>query len=709
MAEMTAARELISRDVLFHLYDSAPSQLYTFDAASLKLIAANQSARVFLDKTMRDLVGATPWSLMNGLNADRVRRVFARVKERKAAKFDFYLHDVLGSGRVLAFTIMYQRGTKPVFVVMARDITLLNRYKMHAAQAEDRLATAINALSDGFVVYDADDRLVMCNQTYRSMYGPSAAVMTPGTKFEDILRYGLEQKQYAAAIGREDEWLRKRMEQHVKCDVDLEQQLSDGRWLRIVEQATSDGGRVGLRIDITALKDQQARLRNLLRTDDLTGLRNRYKLSEEIDALLETLEPRERIVILHLDLDRFKTVNDVFGHDAGDFVLRTAAEILSGGRVRPRIVARIDGDEFISVLVTRKSRTEVLRYADQISDKLSQPISYDGHLCHVGASMGAAFVNPSATRPGAEALSDADIALGQAKRGEAQDTVLFEPHMRETTLRNSDLAQRMQAGINRGEFVSFFQPQLNARSGRIIGFEALIRWIPSSGDPVPAGEFLSVAQNAGLTEMLDDIVMEQSCRALRKMMNWGLQSPCISLNMSMAQISDTHLIKRLNTCMRKHGLTHQNLRIELLESTLLDERAGFIVENVHRLIDAGFRVELDDFGTGHAAIATLRKFDVSKIKIDRSLVRNIDGDQELQTITRAILDLAQNLGIDVLAEGVETQAEQDMLLRFNCDSAQGYLHAKPMPLADLRSYLEQRGDIAERAPAASGAADQRIA
>ncbi len=693
IAMMSAAQDLISRDIVLRLFEDAVPQLYAFDAVTFKLISANNAARRFLGKDMRHLRNRAPWDIWDGLAQSRVRSLCRRIRLRSLLRVSFPIGIESPTSAVLAVSIDYQISDKPTFVVSVRDVTKQSAIKRDAAVAKDRLTTAINALSDGFVLYDADDRLTLCNDTYRQLYATSADAMVPGATFEDILRYGLDRGQYAQATGCEESWLQERLAAHVAGDIDVEQQLSDGRWLRIVERPTSDGGRVGLRVDITALKEQQSKLNKMLQTDDLTGLRNRFGLANEMAALSDGLKQKERIAVLHIDLDRFKSVNDVFGHAAGDFVLRTCADILSGGPVPPRIAARVGGDEFISVLVTRKSRAEILRYAAQISKRLSDPIPFDGHQCNIGASIGIAFVQKPGEQAASDALIAADIALNQAKRGADQNIVIFEPKMREATVRNSGLAQQMQTGIQRGEFTPYFQPQVNARSGHVKGFEALIRWIPQEGKPTPAAEFLAVAQNAGLTEVLDEIVMDQSCLAVRKLIDWGVKDPCISLNMSMLQVADPNLVHRLGGYMKKHGVKHRHLRIELLESTLLDERSSHIIENVHRMIEAGFRVELDDFGTGHAAIATLRKFAVSQIKIDRSLVRHIDQDDELQTITGAIVDLAQSLGISVLAEGVETQAEQDMLLSFNCDAAQGYLHAKPMPLSELKDYLIGRGDI----------------
>lgn len=694
IAELSAAQDMIERDALHYVFEQAEAQLYMFDAATNRLISANAKARHFCQSELRTMRRQRPWELLTGPDEQRLKLFFQRVRMRPSGKADVYVNDRRNGGHRYVVSIFYRDLEKPIFMVSVRDIAHFERFRDQAIEAQNRLVTAIESLSDGFVFYDADDRMVLCNDTYRTLYPASAPAMKVGATFEDILRYGLENGQYKDGIGREEEWLQERLTAHILCEKPVEQALADGRWLRIEERATADGGRVGLRVDITELKQQQQRLNDLALTDDLTGLRNRRNLAAEVAELAGQMKDSQRVAVVHMDLDRFKSVNDVFGHCAGDFVLRTCAEILIGGRAAPDIVARVGGDEFILAFVTSMPNSAVLRKIKGLTRRISEPISYDCQTCQVGASAGVTFLKTATEKAASDALIAADIALNHVKPRRNGEPAVFEPHMREQRLRNSVLAIEMQAAVKRGEFFPFFQPQINARSGAVTGFEALIRWVRPNQPAVPADEFLAIAQNAGLTDALDDIVMDQSCQAVQRLLTWGVDSPCVSINMSMAQISDANLIKRLTHFMTKHGIRHEHLRIELLESTLLDDRASNIIDNVHAMIEAGFRVELDDFGTGHAAIATLRKFAVSQIKIDRSLVRYIDQDHDLQMITSAIVELAQNLGISVLAEGVETKAEQDVLLGINCDAAQGYLHAHPMPLEKIHEYLIERGDIA---------------
>ena len=584
-------------------------------------------------------------------------------------------------------------GSHDSILVFARDASGITAAIKQASVAEDRLRTAIEGLTDGFILFDADDRLVMCNERYRELYKESAPALVVGAKHEDILRYGLRNNQYTMAFGSEDEWVARQLAGFNGMNMSSEQRLNDGRWLRIVERPTADGGRVGLRTEITHLKNQQDELRRLSRIDDLTGLLNRRGLANRLGLMAAGASGKNRLAILHIDLDRFKPVNDLIGHEAGDFVLQHTAQILAAGRPPPEAVARVGGDEFIIAKMTDKSDKTIVRYAKKLIRRLSQPIKFRNQLCTIGASIGISFIDQDNAIEYEQLVAGADIALNSAKGLGGSEVLVFHPDMRAESVRQNEMAHEIRKGIENNEFVPFFQPQIDTERNRIVGFEALIRWNHPVLGLVPAYQFLSVAQRGGMMDALDEVIMDRACAALKDLRDWGFANPCISINISMGQISDPRILMRLKSHMQKYDVTPDNLRIELLESTLLDDRSSIIVQNVHDLIKAGFLVELDDFGTGHAAIATLRKFAVSQIKVDRSFVQDIDTDPELQVITSALINLAKQLGISALAEGVETGPEQATLQKMGCYVAQGYLHAKPMPLEDIRPWLQARGDI----------------
>ena len=693
LAEMKAAQELVARDLHCELIERASAAILALDAESLRIFAANAAARQMLGLTMRDLAALRLDQILYRIPQERLKALAAMLRRRAGGNLRALVRSDPRGRNHFAVAVQHFDRKDPCFVLHIQDESHQVRTRIEASESRRQLITAIESLSDGFVLYDRDDRMVVCNQTYRDIYAISAPAMVPGTPFETILRYGAERGQYADAEGRIDEWVVERLIAHNALQDDLEQELSDGRWLRIVERETPDGGRVGLRVDITALKRQQSELKRLLRTDDLTGLRNRRLLAEDIADLVADLPAGRRFAILHLDLDRFKNVNEVFGHAAGDHVLRTCADRIRTEEVGAVIAARVGGDEFLCLVEVPTEGTTHVAQAQLLIDLVNQPIRFAGRNCWLGACVGIAFAETGTAEACRDALAAADIALAEAKAGGTGSVVVFRADMREQLIRNNQIARDMIDGLSRGEFCPHFQPQVNATTGQVVGFEALIRWQPEGRPPVPAGEFLAVAQSAGLTTAIDDIVMMESCRAIHILREWGMTQPHVSINLSLDQISDPRLLSRLHACLDKWEVRPENLRIELLESTLLDDRSSVVLRNVRDLIAAGFLMELDDFGTGHAAIATLRKFDVSQIKIDRSFVRNIDKDAGLQAMTGAIIDLARKLGVSALAEGVETEEEQKVLLDFGCPTAQGYLHARPMPLEDLRSFLDARGAL----------------
>ncbi|SEM95260.1 diguanylate cyclase (GGDEF) domain-containing protein [Loktanella fryxellensis] len=683
-ADLMAIQQVIDRNVLLPLFEHAAREILVLDAGDLHVLAANDQARRTLGRPMRHLRQMTLSAILPDLAPDRLDRFLARFMRSHRRRVRCRLRH---GASVYDVDLMMLPGRQQTLVVQAQNVTDTLDALRQADAAEARLLTAIDALSDGFALFDGDDRLVICNETYRLLYPDTAPVIQPGTAFVDILRYGLARGQVIDGIGREEAWLRERLDQHRRMPGPIEQKLTNGRWLRIVERETSDGGRVGLHVDITTLKEQQYALRRLAITDELTGLRNRRNLLEDIALLADDLRDGQCVVVFHMDLDRFKSVNDVYGHAAGDHVLKHCAALLEGAVMPGDITARVGGDEYIVVRRMARDTVAVTAFADQIIARMMEPIGYAGQYMHIGASVGIAVLDPDTVASlRGTVLSAADLALCEAKKTGCC-AVIFEAAMREQVLSTSALARDLQLAMKRQEFVAHFQPQIDAGRGCCVGFEALLRWRHPRDGIVAAGAFLDVAQRAGLTESLDALMLDAACHALRWLADHGWPHVSVSINMSKAQLSDPRLLSRLIDSLSRHGVSRHLLRIELLESTLLDERAGHFVDNVKAMVAAGFVVELDDFGTGHAAIAALRKFQVSQIKIDRSFVRDIDTDTELQKLTGAIVGMAHSLDIDVLAEGVETQAERDWLSSAGCTLMQGWFYGKAVPLPEVATLL----------------------
>lgn len=697
--------DLEERSLSLAAFQNPMVKIVAWDAVSGSIIAANDHAQQVWGHDIRNLRKMSIKDLVPDIPPPRLFRFLTAVKQRTKPQVTLGISNGTQDGvrQTSHIVLQYCDLRQPTFVAFIQDVTRFAAALDAAKTAEKILTTALESLPDGFVLYDTDDRLVICNERYRDIYQQSAQAMKKGNRFRDILQYGLDHAQYADGIGREAAWLKERMAAHNAAKTTVEQRLENGQWLRIVERTTSDGGRVGLRIDITELKDNQKMLEKAVRTDNLTGLLNRQGLNERLDDIVRDLGPDERLAILHIDLDKFKAINDALGHEAGDFVLRKCAQTLLESTDTDTLVARVGSDEFIVIQPASNKDILTMTFANNIIKQLESPINFHTLVCDISACIGIAFYTPGCAETVNAALTGADIALNGAKQEGHGVARVFETTMRNAVVQMVQTAQQVRLGIRAGEFEPFYQPQINSLSGEIIGFEALIRWRHPDTGLVPAYQFLPAAERAGLMPALDNIVMDHACATASRLISWGLENTCISINMSMSQLRNRKIATQLLNRVNFHGIDPRNIRVELLESTLLDDRSVVIVDNVHKLISKGFAVELDDFGTGHAAIATLRKFSVSRIKIDRSLIQNIDQDNELQVITGAIINLANQLDVNVLVEGVETYPEQETIHHLGCYCAQGYLHGRPMPASELRDWIKHhqaksRGEVYHPTP-----------
>lgn len=259
--------------------------------------------------------------------------------------------------------------------------------------------------------------------------------------------------------------------------------------------------------------------------------------------------------------------------------------------------------------------------------------------------------------------------------------------MREEVVRTAEFVREIENGLEQGEFKAHFQPQIELHTGRIVGFEALARWEHPTRGLLSADQFVPYAEKSHLIEHIDDQVLQHACQTLKMLSTGAAKGASVSVNMSTAQLCDPNLVHRLEWSLQQWDLLPQCLSIEILESTLLSERTANVLDNIQQLVGAGFRLELDDFGTGHTAISSLLNFPVSQIKIDRSLISNVEKEEKQQVVTRAIIDLGSKLGIKVLAEGVEDAKILDFLINSGCYLAQGYYLARPMPQDALDQWI----------------------
>jgi diguanylate cyclase (GGDEF)-like protein len=440
------------------------------------------------------------------------------------------------------------------------------------------------------------------------------------------------------------------------------------------------------------LRERDAQLNDMARTDGLTGLLNRRGADQDLANAASNLKADDNAWLFQIDLDKFKPINDVFGHAAGDELLIELAERLKSWAGPDDIVARLGGDEFLICRMTNADQAMIKGEAEALRQELIKPVEARGHRCNVGASIGIAMWDSEAEQDITEAVRLADVALQTAKDGGRNQVIIFEPHMQNEVLSQARMAEDVADALLEGQFVAHYQPIYDAGTEDLIGFEALVRWShPAKGLLLP-GTFLPAAKKAGLVDQLDRIVLEDALEFAATLKALGREDVQISLNLDDTRLKQRGVANEYAAIVNARGLSTSQFRIELLESTLLDERSNDIVENIKRLHKAGFKIDLDDFGTGHAAIGSLQRFPVDRIKIDRSLMAGVSENKDLSILASVIVSLGQQLNIEVVAEGIEVQADLDVVKTMKVDAIQGFIFAKAMSPDECQHLLHRSSE-----------------
>ncbi|WP_240722769.1 bifunctional diguanylate cyclase/phosphodiesterase [Poseidonocella sp. HB161398] len=439
-----------------------------------------------------------------------------------------------------------------------------------------------------------------------------------------------------------------------------------------------------------ALLREREALEAQARTDALSGLLNRTGLAR---AFRRMARGPIGVSALHIDLDRFKMINDTRGHVAGDAVLKSVARRLSEVAPPGALVARIGGDEFAMVVEEEELGCRSAALAEACIEAASRPIEHHGMKLAVGASVGIAHLPPGGFGADADRLlADADIALYQAKEAGRGRVALFDGAAREVLESQADLEFELALGLEYGEFVPFLQPQIDVQSGEVIGAEVLARWQSPSRGLLAPGAFLTTLRNPELEERITYAVR---AAALDWMARTGPgRPPAISINLSAGELARVDCAGDLDWELAMRGLPARRVAIEVLEDVVLRENDTEVERTIAALRSAGHPLELDDFGTGNSGLGNLVRLSVEQLKIDRSFVSGIALDRSRQAIVEAMIGIGRALDIKVLAEGVETEAERQMLISMGCTRMQGFHFARPMDTAAFETWMAARSAAA---------------
>ena len=547
------------------------------------------------------------------------------------------------------------------------------------AEAEVRLlATAFNGIAEGVVIADAGLRVRWLNPAFSRITGYDPAELVGQPLALPIVSD--ESDRTLAEI-----WSGYRAESHWQGEELLRRK--DGQpfqaWLSMT--AVQDGGRhfVLVCTDITQRKHIEEKLRFHANYDALTSLPNRVLLHNRLTQELERArETGARVAVFYLDLDRFKPVNDQLGHHAGDQLLTLAARRMRHSLRLSDTVGRLGGDEFLVIAPDVTDPRAAAYVAEKLRYAFSEPFDIFGTEVFCTASIGIACYPEHGGTVDA-LVTNADTAMYHAKKGEPNQYRFFDERMRKEGLSGISLESDLRRAVLNEEFVLHYQPKLDLASGTITSAEALIRWQHPVRGWVPPGEFIPLAEKLGLIRLIGRWTLRLACYQMQEWLRSGSSIRHVAVNLSPVQFNDDRLVDIVADALRETGLPSNSLELELTEGAIIGdvERA---IATMRDLKGLGVRLAIDDFGTGYSSLAHLKRFPIDTLKIDRSFVGDLEGNRTDQAIVATVLELGHNLGLTVVAEGVETPGQMSYLRDRHCDVAQGYLIARPMEGKGLR-------------------------
>ena len=555
---------------------------------------------------------------------------------------------------------------------MARIETLLRQQaSTHAAEIalqHARFEAALDNMNLGLCMFDVGGNLLVSNRRFIEMFTPDA--------LDDDLDDLLVQLKVDASMTSGPE---------APTSRSLSRLLDDGRTIAIAQEMMACGGRVVTYEDISERQRAEARLLHMARHDALTGLPNLVVFREQFGRDEDEAHRRGKLTVLCLDLDRFKTVNDTLGHGIGDGLLREAAARLQRTAAASDVVVRLGGDEFAVIRSADCQRESSRDLADRLIRVMALPFEIDEHRISIGVSIGIAEAE-SGLDTSDDLLKNADLALYAAKADGRGTYRFFEREMYHRLNAKRRLELDFRTAVAERQFELFYQPLLSTQTGSVVAFEALLRWCHPERGMVSPADFIPVAEETGLITELGLWVLDRACRDA---MTWP-NAVKVAVNLSPLQFRSPDLVGDVADALKRHGLAPSRLELEITESLLLQDTSQTLA-TLHDLRELGISISMDDFGTGYSSLSYLRRFPFDKIKIDRSFISSMEASGDGLAIVTAVIGLGQLLKMSVVAEGVETQAQMELLCSAGCEEVQGYLFSRPQPLEASVGLIDRFG------------------
>ncbi len=670
------------------LFDSNPIPMWVFDRSTLRFLAVNQAAireygfseQEFLAMTVADI---RPREDIPNLSKDVAKRMHGLQNPEvwKHRKRDGAIIDV----EIVCHDLDFQG--IDAMLVAAHDITERKQAQEAALQAEEKYRAIFDNAVIGIFQSTPEGRPISINPALAQMHGYAspeellAEVSNVANQlFADPNRM-IELSQEASVHGVVR-----------AAEVEVYRKDRSRKWVRVNLRAVRDAaGNIvryeGTVEDITDRKAAEKQVQFLASYDALTGLPNRTLFKDRLEDVLAGARRRnKKVALLFLDLDRFKTINDSLGHSFGDQMLKNAAERLKESVREQDTVARVGGDEFLILLSGVKNVDEIRSAARRVQEAMARIFVVQGRSLSTSCSIGIS-VFPEHGGNAETLMKNADAAMYSVKDDGGNSFGFYSEEMNGKAVEQLALENDLRMALERNEFFLVYQPQVEIASGRITGMEALIRWRHPELGLVPPDEFIPIAENNRLILPIGEWVLRSACSQVWRWRTDGLCAVPVAVNVSAVQFRHEGFSALVRRVLRETGLPPQYLELELTESLLLSN-ADVMFSVVQELREMGVMLAIDDFGTGYSSLSYLKDFRVNKLKIDRSFIRDIATDSDDAAITAAIISMAKNLNLKVIAEGVEDEAQMSFLREHRCDQIQGYYFSKPISASEMTEKLE---------------------
>lgn len=562
-----------------------------------------------------------------------------------------------------------------------RDISVSKSLEVQRQLA----ATVFEAASEGIVIFDPNYALIAVNQAFSRVTGYA---------IEDMLGRNVVDLPCSRDARRHYATIHQALEQHGTWQGELVETRKNGelypQWLQLNTVRDTRGSVshiVGFFADLSARRESEERMRYLTHYDELTGLANRSLFRERLGEAHQRVRQGgyRSLALLHINLDRFKLLNDSLGHEIADQLLQKMARRLVNALPEADTIARLSGDEFAVLFNAYGNLSSLARVATRLSSKLRLPVTVEGHELVVSASIGISML-PDTARDISALVNQSNIAMQHAKHLGGNNFQFYTDSLQASTLERWQLENQLRKAIEEKQLKVFYQPKLCLATGRLNAAEALVRWDHPTLGNVPPGDFIGLAEEAGLIGPIGEFVLRQACWQACEWQRQGLAPIRVSVNLSVHQLRQGKVVSLVRQVLEETGLAPHNLELELTESHLLDS-VEHIIATFQQLRNLGVKLAIDDFGTGYSSLSYLKRIPVDYVKIDQAFIRGLGESTVDAAITRAIIAMAHGLSLKVVAEGVERPEQLEFLKAERCDEVQGYLVSRPVEADGLLQLL----------------------